>query len=1544
MRGLYTTENQTPSSPSWPSSAKHHLQQLGKGAFVAGLTLTIYGLWKFGLKGASSVEIVSESANDNAEETAIATSVVQTDLAKMDLPVAAPASLSDWVNVDLQQASVNSDQNNLNTESALSLVDELAISFHEKMVEEPFLAHEVRPPCEERGKNPSLKPILQKNTLLLQQLIDIHTHDSDNPDPEDKTIITGEDFRIKIPGYKMGKDSKTYFFGEMTAALVDGSPLPSWMQLEPPTASFSPTPISTVNPGIAWSIAVQKDLALVAALANGLQLVNISDPRNPKIISSQPLPGLAHSVAMQEDVAFVAAYNAGLQLVGISDPRNPKVISRQPLPGLAVSVTVQREVALVALDTGLQLVNISDPYHPRIIGNQSLPGFAQSVTVQGEVALVVVEICSLHLVNISNPQHPKIISNLSLPGFANSVAVQGDVALVAADVAGLLLVNISDPQHPRIIGSQPLPGLSAYVVAQGDLVLVAAEPGGLQIVNITRPYAPHLVGRFQTSTDAYSVAVQNHFVFVGCRNGLQVITVESWAWHLIGKVPMSEYGNSKTLSFKSNRYPFVGYQKTLRLYSSSRPYLRARLSDLNVRPGEQLYHRFNSEFLDSGDGILPFQSLTFSLDRHHQPLPDWLTAAYRPVVSSKRLPGPAYGIAVQGDLALVTTANPGSLQLINISDIQDPRIISSLGMSSDAHRVAVQKDIALVTTSNPGSLQLVSIKDPKDAKIIGSLSLSDSAYGLAVKGKIALVAAGNSGLQLVNISDPQHIRIIGSQPLPGSAHGVTVQEDVALVAASNAGLQLVNISDPQNPKIFSSQPLSDLARGIALHKEMALVATWVAGLQLVNISHPEHPKIINSQRFSDVTYGGISVQNHLALVAARVAGLQLVDIKQPQHLRVIGEVDTFGSAYNVLTHRNFILVGTNFGLNILQLGLNAGVLSGQPTKADHANYFITITTQNSDGISANTTFRLSVNNPPVWKNPIANRTVNVGQVISFQLPGDVFWDADGDELKYQSTFNNGTQLPNWITFFSLGQIYTIIPSSANRGQYNISVIVDDRHFGQAQAWFSLIVPTRKPVKISDIPSQNAFIWRPFEVLVSSIFESPDRDTLFYRAQLKGAKNLPSWLHFDNTTCVTSCRFSGEPRITDLRDLEVELIATDAGGEASAEFSISINTSSFFQDLATYYSLSGAGLVLLSLFTRFWRWYKMREIHKKLSEFEVIGTEIGSEIGSQDLRICLQNLLRLVEQRETHALKPCLTQYSDQILKYRRQYQCTMSEIGNPWEVIKKIAKEVVRRAMRKLNYQDMLPWVETMHRLLQLIIETESGGRHAVMKADKELLLALLDKAVKYIEHGKKYGHQIKHQLQLCREALVSMDDTDSIKDNLCCRDSEMLFEIIKIMLALPYGIVRLRYQQGNIPSGWYPIIIQLCHLKEQALANGEKLAEFEILLNQQKDWRVVYEGIGLLGQVARETKVEEVQKQTIEGIQGQTFGLNHYQNYYGFWGRCSTCCDKQSAWIRARAKAEIQSISKCDFEGDSQESSDVRSLQELRISLLDESNIFTVQ
>lgn len=90
---------------------------------------------------------------------------------------------------------------------------------------------------------------------------------------------------------------------------------------------------TTFNQG---EMAVDNDLAYCTAV-NGLVIVNVADPANPKLASAVPLDVPTTDVAVMDGIAFVACRD-GVRVYGVRDPALPVEMGHYPCPASQLAV------------------------------------------------------------------------------------------------------------------------------------------------------------------------------------------------------------------------------------------------------------------------------------------------------------------------------------------------------------------------------------------------------------------------------------------------------------------------------------------------------------------------------------------------------------------------------------------------------------------------------------------------------------------------------------------------------------------------------------------------------------------------------------------------------------------------------------------------------------------------------------------------------------------------------------------------------------------------------------------------------------------------------------------------------------------------------------------------------------------------------------------------------------------------------------------------------------------------------------------------------
>ena len=124
-----------------------------------------------------------------------------------------------------------------------------------------------------------------------------------------------------------------------------------------------------------------------------LQIFDISDPKNPKLIFTHfPSVGYVESVFVKDNLLFLAVDKAGFLIFDISNPKEPVLLSNFKTSGSVESIFVSEKYAFLADGkSGLKIVDISQPKNPKLISALSIPGFCERLFVSKNYVYLAVK-------------------------------------------------------------------------------------------------------------------------------------------------------------------------------------------------------------------------------------------------------------------------------------------------------------------------------------------------------------------------------------------------------------------------------------------------------------------------------------------------------------------------------------------------------------------------------------------------------------------------------------------------------------------------------------------------------------------------------------------------------------------------------------------------------------------------------------------------------------------------------------------------------------------------------------------------------------------------------------------------------------------------------------------------------------------------------------------------------------------------------------------------------------------------------------------------
>ena len=344
------------------------------------------------------------------------------------------------------------------------------------------------------------------------EVIDIS--DPTNPRPTGEFVISGS-WAGRSP---LVADNILYLPQDGGLQLFDVRNLPSVVQI----GGWSEFSVQ------AYAVALSGKYAYVAAGGRGLQVIDVSDPAQPKPAGEYSSGGMAQDVVVVGTTAYIADSTAGLQVIDISNPTTPKLLSEYQTGGSSGDAAVVGDIAFVADGyAGLQVIDLSDPAHPERVGGYNTGGRALGVVVDGSFAYVADGPGGLKVVDISNLERPRLVASVSTNGFVSRATVVRKTVYVAASLGGLEIFDVNDPAAPQRLGGIETSGNALDVAVAGNLAYVADEGEGLQIFDVTDPAKPQRLAGIKTRWRANRVKVVNNLAYVAdFWSGFDVIDVQ----------------------------------------------------------------------------------------------------------------------------------------------------------------------------------------------------------------------------------------------------------------------------------------------------------------------------------------------------------------------------------------------------------------------------------------------------------------------------------------------------------------------------------------------------------------------------------------------------------------------------------------------------------------------------------------------------------------------------------------------------------------------------------------------------------------------------------------------------------------------------------------------------------------------------------------------------------------------------------------------------------------------------------------------------------
>ncbi|MBM64052.1 MAG: hypothetical protein CL484_13980 [Acidobacteria bacterium] len=150
--------------------------------------------------------------------------------------------------------------------------------------------------------------------------------------------------------------------------------------------------------GFPRGIASSGTLVFVADQPNGLVIVDVTAPTTPEVVAvlslgSDPItrvivPDQTPAGQSEPPIACIVSNQAGLQVIDLSDPKSPRVAAPVATRGQPRSVAMQNNQVYVISENTLEVFDLSNPGLPVLLASQSVSDQATQVAANEEMLFV----------------------------------------------------------------------------------------------------------------------------------------------------------------------------------------------------------------------------------------------------------------------------------------------------------------------------------------------------------------------------------------------------------------------------------------------------------------------------------------------------------------------------------------------------------------------------------------------------------------------------------------------------------------------------------------------------------------------------------------------------------------------------------------------------------------------------------------------------------------------------------------------------------------------------------------------------------------------------------------------------------------------------------------------------------------------------------------------------------------------------------------------------------------------------------------------------
>jgi len=243
---------------------------------------------------------------------------------------------------------------------------------------------------------------------------------------------------------------------------------------------------------------------------NGLQIIDISIPSNPVLVSNFKTFGNVSETFIDSvngaKYAFISDNTKGLFIINVNNPAVIVLDTNLTYSGVN-SAYAKNGYLYVALAQGnLKVININNlPDTVFEVYNYIPRNPVEHIELYGNTAFLVEKITGLELVDISVLNSPVFLSTFRSPGSCIDIKIGNNIGYIADGNAGICIVNVGNPAQPYFISEVNTSSQVKRIEYTPNFMLTAEYNSGTEVFNLFNPVSPEAFGYFEPEGFCYGI-------------------------------------------------------------------------------------------------------------------------------------------------------------------------------------------------------------------------------------------------------------------------------------------------------------------------------------------------------------------------------------------------------------------------------------------------------------------------------------------------------------------------------------------------------------------------------------------------------------------------------------------------------------------------------------------------------------------------------------------------------------------------------------------------------------------------------------------------------------------------------------------------------------------------------------------------------------------------------------------------------------------------------------------------------------------------------